>query len=256
LRWLESRTAAGVTREVVVDAALVPRGLWEPGELRAKDQPPPTALVVLDGYLIHTVSVHGRLGSELVGPGDVLCPWSADADLECLPRRERWRVLEPLELAVLDRRFEAIAARLPGVMSELIRRQGRQARALATHRALLQVPGLGNRLLLMLWCLAERWGRVLPDRRLLPLRLTHGTLAELVGAQRPSVTLALQELERAGRVSRDQRGGWIVAGAPPAALDRVDSESRLAATITAYGLLVASLIAAPLADAVDASPLG
>jgi CRP-like cAMP-binding protein len=224
LRWVDRRNAAIAEREVVVDAVSIRRGAWDPDGLRSPGDPPPTALVVLEGFVTHSVSMQGRTGTEVLGPGDVLCPWSADAG-ECLPRTEHWRVLERLEVAVLDRRFEAIAARLPGVMSEIIRRQGRQARALATHRALLQVPGLANRVRLTLWCLADRWGRVLPDGRLLPLRLTHGTLADLVGAQRPSVTLALHRLRADGVVTRHGSGGWILAGSPPAQLLDADGTS-------------------------------
>jgi len=37
----------------------------------------------------------------------------------------------------------------------------------------------------------------------------------VVGAQRPSVTTALNELESAGRISRRPEGGWILHGEPP-----------------------------------------
>jgi CRP-like cAMP-binding protein len=230
LRWVEPRNAAMAEREVVVDAVSVRRGIWNPHALRSDGVPPPTALVVLSGFLTHSVSLQGRTGTEILGPGDVVCPWGAGDD-ECLPRSDHWRVLEPLQLAVLDRRFETVAARLPGVMSEIIRRQGRQARALASHRALLQVPGLPNRVRLTLWCFAERWGRVTPEGRLLPLRLTHGTLADLVGAQRPSVTLAIHRLAEERLVARHGGGGWILSGEPPTELLTMDGAPDGAALV-------------------------
>jgi hypothetical protein len=175
------------------------------------------------------------------------------------PANGNWRVLEPLELAVLDRRFEAIAARLPGVMSELIRRQGRQAKALATQRALMQVAGLANRLLLTIWCLAERWGRVSPHGRLVPPRLTHAVLADLVGARRPPVTLALRQLVDArSPLARAERR--LDCHRPRTGrLARVtgrDNPRRLrwALAEKALWLFVASL--APLTAAVDSAPIG
>lgn len=59
----------------------------------------------------------------------------------------------------------------------------------------------------MLWHLADRWGRVTPDGVIVPLKLTHEALGRLVGAQRPTVTLALGELVASGRVTRALTGG-------------------------------------------------
>jgi hypothetical protein len=49
---------------------------------------------------------------------------------------------------------------------------------------------------------------------LVPLRLTHATLAELVAARRPTVTSALSELSRSGLV-RSVEDGWLLFGEPP-----------------------------------------
>jgi hypothetical protein len=74
-----------------------------------------------------------------------------------------------------------------------------------------------DRLLGVLWLLAERWGRVGGDGVRLPLPLTHRTLAQLVGAQRPSVTSGIGALEDGGRLARLEGGGWLLRGAPPIA---------------------------------------
>ena len=71
-----------------------------------------------------------------------------------------------------------------------------------------------KRLELLLWHLADRWGRVTPNGVALPLRLTHELLADLVAAQRPSVTLSLQHLERDGRLAR-RDGVMYLLGDPP-----------------------------------------
>jgi DNA-binding IclR family transcriptional regulator len=59
---------------------------------------------------------------------------------------------------------------------------------------------------------------------LLPLRLTHETLAGLSGAQRPSVTTALRTLERDGALRRDEQGGWLLLGDPPGDAERAVGE--------------------------------
>jgi len=40
-------------------------------------------------------------------------------------------------------------------------------------------------------------------------------LRHLVAARRPSATAALSALEREGRISRRERGGWVLHGDPP-----------------------------------------
>lgn len=61
-------------------------------------------------------------------------------------------------------------------------------------------PRVERRLLLKLRQLAERWGRVTPDGVRLDLRLTHQELANMVGAVRESVTIALGRLAAAGEI--------------------------------------------------------
>jgi hypothetical protein len=85
---------------------------------------------------------------------------------------------------------------------------------LATHQAIVQAPRVERRLELALWQLAERWGRVVPGGVLLPIALTHATLGRLVGASRPTITLALQSLLREEAVQRRQDGSWLLTGTP------------------------------------------
>jgi CRP-like cAMP-binding protein len=85
-----------------------------------------------------------------------------------------------------------------------------------------------DRLLLTLWHLAERWGRVRPDAIAVPLPLSHQRLADLVGAHRPSVTTAMGDLVRSGAVSRSEGGIWMLHNSPPAQL----RHHRLVAAMT------------------------
>ncbi len=66
-----------------------------------------------------------------------------------------------------------------------------------------------ERLLAILWLLAESWGRVTRTGTTLPLSLTHDVLGALVGARRPTVTLALGQLVRRGAILQ-QEDGWLL----------------------------------------------
>lgn len=66
-------------------------------------------------------------------------------------------------------------------------------------------PTVERRLLLKLRQLADRWGSVTADGVRLDLRLTHQELAELVGAVRESVTIALGSLMDQGELDVRRR---------------------------------------------------
>ena len=71
--------------------------------------------------------------------------------------------------------------------------------------------GFHARLRTLFWHLADRWCRVTPDGVVLPLRLTHSLIAQLTGLRRPSVSISLGELERAGEIVRLSKGSWLIA---------------------------------------------
>jgi Mn-dependent DtxR family transcriptional regulator len=49
---------------------------------------------------------------------------------------------------------------------------------------------------------------------MVPIRLTHEVLGEILGAQRPSVTTALGRLQEAGQVRRGPHGGYLILQDP------------------------------------------
>jgi DNA-binding transcriptional ArsR family regulator len=126
-----------------------------------------------------------------------------------------------MRVAVLDERYLAIARRWPQVTSGLLARAERRADRVAVTQAISHLTRVDTRVLTMLWLLADRWGRVTSTAIVLPLRLTHRTIARLIGARRPSVTTALSELSRRGLVSRREDGSWALHGPPPEELERV-----------------------------------
>jgi CRP-like cAMP-binding protein len=182
-------------------------------------------LLVLDGLLSRRVQLGGRSSVELLGAGDLVRPWQHDAHAPTIPRVADWRVREPVTAAVLEPRvIEAIGRTAPAVLTELLARSVRRAHALCARLAIVQMPRLEDRLLALFWHLADRWGRVDRDGVLLPLPLSHATLAELVAAQRPSVSIALKQLTEERRIAREAEGGWrLLEAAPPARLVRASN---------------------------------
>lgn len=171
--------------------------------------------LVVDGLLSREVDVLGRNCVELLGPADVLRPWSWDPEGSHVHAEIGWMVLEPTRLAVLDHGLVQRMTPWPQLGVELFARGTRRAHHLAVALAISHHQRVEDRLLLTLWHLAERWGRVGRHGITLPLPLSHQRLAELVGAHRPSVTTAMGELSRSGAVSRRPDGVWVLHGSPP-----------------------------------------
>jgi CRP/FNR family transcriptional regulator, cyclic AMP receptor protein len=193
-----------------------------PGEWDAAAAHEPAAhhrgFLIVDGLLSRTVDVLGRHCVELVGHGDVMRPWRWDDEGSHVRAEVGWRVLEPTRLAVLDHQFVVRTVPWPQLGLELYNRGTRRAHHLAVALAIAHHQRVDDRLLLTLWHLAERWGRVTPDGIVVPLPLSHQRLADLVGASRPSVTTALGELTRDGAIGRRGEGHWVLHGDPPAEL--------------------------------------
>jgi CRP-like cAMP-binding protein len=96
-------------------------------------------------------------------------------------------------------------------MNALLRRAGRRIADLDVLRAITSQPRLEVRLVLLLWHLAARWGRVDPAGIRVSLPLTHRMLGQLVGAERPSISHALARLAQAGMVT-GAAGDWHLHG--------------------------------------------
>ncbi len=171
--------------------------------------------LIIEGLLSREVDVLGRQCVELLGEGDVLRPWRWDPDGSHVHAEVGWAVLEPTQLAVLDHGLVARMNPWPQLGVELFARGTRRAHSLAVSLAIAHHPRVDDRLLLTLWHLAERWGRVGPEGISVPLPLSHQRLADLVGAHRPSVTTAMGALVQSGALSRRDDGAWMLHGAPP-----------------------------------------
>jgi CRP-like cAMP-binding protein len=190
----------------------IPAGAWTGRPMSFDDG---IGLLVLEGVMLHRVGIDGRFGAELVGEGDVLRAVSQDGDSPTLPLTVEWIILEPARAAVLDERFVRQLARFPQVAGKLFARSVLRSRQLAVNMAIVHQARVDVRLHLLFWQLAGRWGRVRSDGVVVPLRLTHTVLSDLVAARRPTVTSALSDLSRRGLV-RAVNEGWLLSGPPPA----------------------------------------
>lgn len=185
-------------------------GAWTPPTPADADAAP--LALMTDGLVGRRVGLGERVATQLLGPGDVFDPWAGSAD-DLLPRSVRWSALVPATIAVLDVRFATAAQRWPDLSRTVQARLAALGERLAVHMAICQLPRVEERVLALLWHLAERFGRVAPDGVVLGLRLTHRMIGELVGAQRPTVSLALTSLLEDGLVVRREEGSLVLDAA-------------------------------------------
>jgi CRP/FNR family transcriptional regulator, cyclic AMP receptor protein len=182
--------------------------------------PPPAAaaagrggapLLVVSGTVTHDIELRGIVSKQLAMTGDVLLPDGEAPAL--LPVRHRWSVPEEAVVALLDRDLlHGPAASV--VLERVAAVQARTALALAIGH----LPRVEDRLLAMLLLLAEQRGRVTADGIVVDAFLTHAALGELIGARRPTVTLAFAVLRERARV-RTADGTWIITVAAASVLE-------------------------------------
>lgn len=157
-------------------------------------------LLMLDGLMVFETCTGDRIAAELVGAGDLLQASHLITD-DLLERTCHWRVLWPARIAVLDGDFADRLRPFPQLSRALLRRACNRSAELDVLRAISSQPRLEVRLVLLLWHLSARWGRVEPGGVRLCLPLTHRLLGQLVAAERPSISHALKRLAQAGLVT-------------------------------------------------------
>lgn len=187
------------------------RWRWEQSSMQAGNS---LGMLVLEGMLARRQEVGGLSYVELLGEGDLLRPWTSE-ESTTLASAASWQVLTPAQIALLDRDFALRTRYWPEIAAALLERSSLRSRALVITLAIHGAVRVRDRLLLMLWHLADRWGHVTPRGTVLPIALTHENLAHLIGARRSPVTVALGELRREGLVQRERRDMWLLSGEPP-----------------------------------------
>jgi CRP/FNR family transcriptional regulator, cyclic AMP receptor protein len=185
---------------LVVPALRLPAGDWTPPErLDAR-----IGAVVVGGMLLRAGDSFGRADLQLFGPGDIL-----DGEAFAEPGTT-WRVLEPAHLAVLGDRFIVAARRWPELISGFARMLFDAQREQHMRAAICTMPRVEERILALFGHLACRWGRVTPHGITLSLPITHEILGALIGARRPTVSLALATLREQQLVTRSSQGLWLL----------------------------------------------
>ncbi|HEY3728804.1 MAG TPA: Crp/Fnr family transcriptional regulator [Solirubrobacteraceae bacterium] len=169
------------------------------------------AAIVLDGMLLRRVLIGEQSALRLLGPGDII--GALGSARSSLLVQGGHRASARTQLALLDEHAMLMIERFPALVIGLQRKMADQHERLATQLVICQLPRVEDRVLAMMWLLAESWGRVTTSGTILPLAMTHDALGELIGAKRPTVTLALRELGQRGALVRQDRG-WLLLEPP------------------------------------------
>lgn len=170
-------------------------------------------MLILDGLLVRRLVVGDQASLRLLGPGDLVGPGLGPPTV--LVSDQGWRVAAAARVALLDREVLLAAHRAPRLAAGLHARSCDQTDRVAVLLAISQLPRVEDRVLSLLWLLAESWGQVTAHGTALRLHLTHETIGGLIGARRSTVTLALGQLADDGAILRHERG-WLLLEPPPA----------------------------------------
>jgi CRP-like cAMP-binding protein len=219
LDGLDEEAAAEARAKVTAAVRTVKPGEWAPkaDEFGSRGG---FGLLVLRGFIARRVALVDRGCVELLGEESLLQPWVDDGEFAVMPFGCSFTVLERTEIAVLDETVAASLSPWPLVARNLMTRALERSRHLAGHLTLTQFPRVETRLLVLLWHLGERFGRMTPEGVKVRLPLSHRLLGEMIAARRPSVTTALGRLEEQGLVVSYKRGEWrLCGGRPPEMLD-------------------------------------
>ena len=204
---VEPRHLAAARARAIVPVADLPAGPWSPGAI-AHLSARAFAVMIVEGVVLRELLLAGSTATDLLGPGDIVDHRGADDAL--LPASTAWSVPEAARIAVLDDRLLALLRPWPTVGRILLDRAARRELRLSTHRAIAQLPRVDERLLAFFVHFAERWGRVAAAGLIVPMQLTHETLGRLIGARRPTVSLALKDLAADGLLERRNDGSWLL----------------------------------------------
>jgi CRP/FNR family transcriptional regulator, cyclic AMP receptor protein len=194
-------------RVLIVPRWELEQGPWSP-ETLVDEGARPFAALLLRGLVSHEIVLAGRRSANLLGPGDLFRPWrGVDTALPCT---SSWTAAPGATIAVLDARFVTATRRWAGLAAVVHERLAEQLDVATVRAAIVGLPRVEERVLALFWQLADRWGVVRPEGVVVQLPLTHALIGQLVGAQRPTVSLALQSLADDGLLLRGDIGAWTL----------------------------------------------
>lgn len=219
LEHVSPEEAPVARRMLRVPAVTLAPGPFDPAELFSWGLHTFAALVT-EGLVAQEVAVGAQPTLRLLGAGDVLASPRAPAGL--VPVVQDWSAAAPTHIALLDDHVLTAVRRWPRLLPALLDRAWEAQGGLLLQLAVAQQPRVEDRLVLLFGALGERWGRMTPAGVVVPLRLTHEALGRLIGARRPTVTLALRGLARQRRLQRRDDGCWLL-GDPESEPERAAS---------------------------------
>lgn len=192
----------------------IDRGRFDPEEILAAGTNT-FATIVVSGLVGREMCVERQPALQLLGPGDVLGRSVLDAEL--VPAAHAWSALSRTRLALLDDSFLNAVRHRPRLMTGVVERLLERQEYLLVQLAAAQAPRVEDRLLMLFQVLAGRWGTVRAEGIHIEIGLTHEALGRIIGARRPTVTLALKGLSLAGHVRRQPDGSWVLSRDAPLA---------------------------------------
>jgi CRP/FNR family cyclic AMP-dependent transcriptional regulator len=182
----------------------VPVGPFDLDEVIANGLQPFGAMVV-SGLVMRETGLIGQPALRLFGPGEIFCD-----ELDSVEPKGRWAVAAETRLAILDDHLLLAIRRWPRLVRALFGRLQQGHEATLLQLAISHQPRVEERVMALMRMLATRWGRVTPDGVVLRLALTHEAIGRMIGARRPTVSLALGALREKGLLVRQKDGGWLL----------------------------------------------
>ena len=207
LRHVVPEEAERARRSLTVPLVVLPAGEFDVSVLFGRGHRAFAGLVT-SGLLAREVTFGGQPTLLLLGPGDLVHATRLDAGL--LAGREAWAASGPVHIALLDDHFLRAVRTWPRILTGLMERAADRHDRTVVQLAISQQPRVEDRLVALFRHLAERWGRVTPEGVVITLALTHEALGRIIGARRPTVTLALKALDAEDRLHRRGDGSWVL----------------------------------------------
>lgn len=194
-------------------------GEWRPPSPQSAG-PGVFAVTLLDGALAMRIQLNGDPTMRILVPGDFVVPWARPPDA-LLRTMISWVAITPGAIALLGPRFQRAAGTNPSLVGQLHLRMARQIRRQDDMLAIAHLPRAEDRIVQVLRLLCDDFGFVARDGVVLGLPLSHEALARLIGARRPTVTLATRKLLDDGLLARRQSGLWVLPGGVAAGDDEL-----------------------------------
>ncbi len=137
---LDAEQLANAVPRSIARTATVAQGPWwyEPPP---DQEPGMLGLLVLEGVLLRELTVDACTRSSSSGPATSSAPWTYEGDSAPVTAKATWQVIEPLRIALLDRRFALRMAPWPEISAALLDREAERTCSAIVELAVRQRCG-------------------------------------------------------------------------------------------------------------------